>query len=395
MGTERDELQKQISQELKEIQREIEIVDEELATQNTALKHLENLTAEEREDYSEEMVDKYYHSISAKILKLESEREVLEEKLEAKKAELTEHVTGKMEAFHKQITEAEDSAYKASAREEYQARVIRVAKKMIFESYQSSDLQTNGINKLKNYDLLKAAVKWIVEEVMELTPEEYDCIWSNTLNTKACIDYAIRKLVNGADSKTNASTLFHQKKTLLKLVWPEHYAKHYSEPVPWDIFDAKGEVKSALIKAGKPKEFISATETEGREELSNGKFSSRKERKHNYNHGDEVDSLLYWAMSNVFQFIEIKTIDLFSSLANPKSCGWNKYGFVQIIAARKCYPSPLDFYMLNSPQEYQLAHLEEYMTARQKAGLKPVPALDVMYEAYMKSVRGDDDYDEI
>ena len=104
-----------------------------------------------------------------------------------------------------------------------------------------------------------------------------------------------------------------------------------------------------------------------------------------YNHGEEVDKIVYWAMSNVLPLFEMKTSELYLSLARPRSAGWSKCGFVKIIEARGCYPTPLDFYFWNSTPEYQLSHVDEYMTARRKAKLAPIAALDLIYEAYERS----------
>lgn len=74
------------------------------------------------------------------------------------------------------------------------------------------------------------------------------------------------------------------------------------------------------------------------------------------------------------------------SLAKPREAGWSKYGFVKVIEARGCYPTPLDFYFLNSPMEYQVDHIDEYIEARNQAKLPHVKALDMMYEAYQQSL---------
>ena len=259
-------------------------------------------------------------------------------------------------------------------------------KKIIFEEYQNGEIQTHGVNKQKNYTVLVDATRYIVEEIMGLTPAEYDAIYSSALNQKACIDYAVRKIVQGASPAINAEALFDAKKTLFRICWPDYYRENYKKPQPRDIFYAQGEIKSALIRAGRARLFNDATEGVGTEILQNGRFSSKKkERRRVYNHGEEVDKIVYWAMDAIFSQIEISTPDLFDSLAAPKKYGWDSCGFVDIIESRGCYPSPLDFYMLNSPQDYQLMHIDEFMAARQKAGLEKVEALNIIYEAYRRA----------
>ena len=262
-------------------------------------------------------------------------------------------------------------------------KVISTAKNLVFSNNQSSTVQTDGINnKIKNYNNLARGVKFIVEEVMGLTPREYDAIYSNKLNYQAHIDYAIRKIVDGADISVNKKTLFVSKQTLFAIVWPEYYNKNYGNPQPWQIFNAEGEIKSGFIRAGKPRSDKDQEEGVGREQLQNGNFSTKKKKKTATNHGDEVDKLLYWAMTNMLAPVEITTKQLFRSLANPKKYGWNKHGFVQIIQARKCYPSVLDFYFLNSPKAFQEDHLYEYYDAREEEGLPKEPALEILMRAY-------------
>ena len=266
------------------------------------------------------------------------------------------------------------------------SKVISAVKKIVFEEYQNGEIQTHGVNKQKNYAVLVEATRYIVEEIMGLTPAEYDAIYSAALNQKACIDYAARKIVQGASAAINAEALFDAKKTLFRICWPDYYRETYKKPQPRDIFYAQGEIKSALIRAGRVRLFNDATDGVGIDILQNGRFSTKKkERRRVYNHGDEVDKIVYWAMDAIFSQIEITTSDLFDSLANPKKHGWDSYGFTDIIEGRGCYPSPLDFYMLNSPQDYQLAHIEEYIAAREKAGLEEVKALTIIYEAYRRA----------
>lgn len=258
-------------------------------------------------------------------------------------------------------------------------KIICAAKKLIFEDYQSDDLDPEKTGKLSN---LQAAVKYIVEEVMELTPAEYDAIYSTALNQRTSLDHAIRKIVNYAPSSIHISANFDNKAILFKMCWPEYYEKHFVKPTPMEIFNATGEVKGNLIRAGRVKD-VPINEEEAKI-LNNGKFSTaKKERKRVYNHGKEVDKVVYQSMKSILPLFEMTTPELFLSLAKPRAAGWSKYGFVKVINARECYPTPLDFYMWNSSPEWQLEHIEEYMEARRKAKLEPIPAVEKIYTAYM------------
>ena len=265
-------------------------------------------------------------------------------------------------------------------------RYMEAVKNMLFDNQQSTTLQTDGKNK-KNIEQIKEAVKYIVEEVMLLTPREYDAIYSNSLNQKAHIDYAVRKIVETADMATNRKTLFVSKQTLFALVWPEYYNTHYKSPKPWKIFNATGEVKSGFIRAGKPRTEKDSEEGVGRKEKRNGEYADPKKKKAVMNHGVEVDRMVYWAMKEMFSLVEDLTDkQLFLALADPKGSGWGNYGFVKIIEARQCYASPLDFYMLNSPTEYQLEHIEDYFEAREEANLKHIYTLDKIRDAYEMAI---------
>jgi len=167
------------------------------------------------------------------------------------------------------------------------------------------------------------------------------------------------------------------------MCWPDYYKEHYSYPTAMEVFDCKGETKGNLIRAGRPKEYAEDAMEECRI-LNNGKFSTaKKDRKRAQNWGAEVDKVLYWSMNTILPTVfEMTTKELFTMLANPKATGLKNFGCVKVIEARMCYQSPLDFYFLNSPVDYQRQHFEKYIAARKEAGLKNSKYLDIVCEAY-------------
>lgn len=234
-------------------------------------------------------------------------------------------------------------------------RIIRAAENLLFDECQAV---TNEMN-------FKEAVKYVIEEILELTPAEYDAIYSNRFNQMAHIDYAVRKIVEGASDDINRKTAFVSKQVLFATLWPNYYKLHYFPVRPMDVFNATGEIKSALIRNGKPRE------------------DDRPGRRDRIAHrADEVDAIVYWAMNEVFKSIEMPIKDLFLSLADPKKFGWRKLGFVRVIEARGCYPSPLDFYFMNSPLSFQKNHFQEYMDARKEAGLNTFKLLEKTLKVY-------------
>ncbi len=263
-------------------------------------------------------------------------------------------------------------------------------KNIIFKDTQSSNLDVNGASKLKNLEQIKTAFKYIIEEIMELTPAEYDAIYNTAFNQRSVLDHIIRKIVATAPYEVIKETLFDKKKTLFRVCWPEYYKTTYKTPTVYDIFNATGDIKNALSHAGAIKDTENKTL---KQQLNNGKFSTSKERKRNYNRGAEVDKILYDAMSQMLPLYEMTTPELYLCLAKPKEAGWSYFGFVKIIASRGCYPSPLDFYFWNSPQEYQWEHFEEYLEAREKAKLKKLPIIELFKKAYF--IKKENEYEYI
>lgn len=274
------------------------------------------------------------------------------------------------------------------------AHVMNTVKKIIFEENGAINTQMAGSGKYRNFDVLKDSIRYVVENILELTPEQFDAIYSTTLIKKTCLDHPIRRLVAAAPPEIAIETLFSSKKTLFRICWPDYYKEHYQEPKPWDIFDAQGETRSGLIHAGRIKKDKDEEEYAGAEMTSHGRFSTKQDKKRMYGHGADVDRIVYWAMKEVLAFFEMKTPELFLALAKPKESGFGKFGFVAIIEARECYQTPLDFFMMNSPLEYQLAHFDEYIEARDKAGIPHLPAIDLIYAAYKHTIGKDNNYSD-
>lgn len=260
-------------------------------------------------------------------------------------------------------------------------RIISAAKRLIFKDVASGELDTS---KKGNLDLLVAAVRYIVEEVMELTPREYDALYSVSFNQKGLLDHAIRKIVMLVPSNIRKETLFDNKLILFSVCWPEYYKEHFKKPTAYQIFYADGDIKSNLSRAGKPK--LIMNELEETRKLNNGDYSTaKKERKRVYTYGAEVDEVVFKAMWNMFGCMQISTRELFECLANPQKSGFNKIGCLKVIEKRECYPSALDFFMWNAPLDYQMEHVDEYMEVREDAGLEPLPILELRYNAHLNS----------
>lgn len=363
------------SEEEKSLQKQLNEIDDRIEVINEQIDNIDSTIARGKNNSG--AVDKYLSEEVFQDMQREHAKE--KERLELILKRLYEQRENVARQLQKYIVK------RVSKNSKNNNRYMEAVKNMLFDNQQSTTLQTDGKNK-KNIEQIKEAVKYIVEEVMLLTPREYDAIYSNSLNQKAHIDYAVRKIVETADMATNRKTLFVSKQTLFALVWPEYYNTHYKSPKPWKIFNATGEVKSGFIRAGKPRTEKDSEEGVGRKEKRNGEYADPK-KKAVMNHGVEVDRMVYWAMKEMFSLVEDLTDkQLFLALADPKGSGWGNYGFVKIIEARQCYASPLDFYMLNSPTEYQLEHIEDYFEAREEANLKHIYTLDKIRDAYEMAI---------
>lgn len=281
------------------------------------------------------------------------------------------------DSIETQVNEKLNSFKESNANNQY----LTVVKKIVFQEYQSSELNTTGQNQYQNYELLKKAIKYVIEELMELTPAQYDAIYSTKLNQDSGLQHAIRKLIDGAPTSVTRETIFSAKKTIFKLLWPEYYEKHFPKPTPMEVFDAKGDVKAGLLRAGRIKIEKSKEELVGAEILKNGKFSTKTNKKKygvTYNHGAEVDRIVYQSMKSIFSIFELTTEELFYALAHNK---FKSFGCMKIIASRGCYYSPLDFYMFNAPKEWQLEHIDQFMKIRKEANLPKIEYLNRVYAA--------------
>ena len=159
------------------------------------------------------------------------------------KGQLTEAAISKAQSFRTESTGKSNTG-----------KIICAAKRILFEDNQAEDLNFSNGSKHTKMKLMQDAVKYLVEEVMELTPAEYDAIYSTNLNQKTTLHHAIRKIANSASPSILRETLFDSKKILFRTCWPEYYAEHYKSPKAMDIFNCTGEIKGSLIRASIIKE---------------------------------------------------------------------------------------------------------------------------------------------
>lgn len=236
--------------------------------------------------------------------------------------------------------------------------ILNKVKKICFGETQATSIQNaRGIPNQSKDSLIKP-YRYIVQNIMGLTPAEYDAIFSTALNQACGLSYAERIIVENAPESIKQRAMFNQKAIFFLCVFPEYWESTHPDYKPGDVFFAKGDIKASLIRASK----------------KNGKT---------------VDKILYWSFSRVLPVFKFNTRDMFIVLANPVKAKFNHYPILNIYNKYRalCYPSLLDFYFLNSPVEFQREHVEEYMEVREMTGLPQVPILDAMFKNFDKYER--------
>lgn len=227
------------------------------------------------------------------------------------------------------------------------------------------------------------AIKNIVENVLGLTPEEYDAVYNTAFNKKHGLEHILRNLAEAAPLSIVQKTLFDNKATIFALCWQDTYEDIFPKYTAMSVFNAKGEVKGNLIRAGVPRD-ISEDGSGQKVITKTGKISTAKTetKKKKANHGVEVDKICYHAMEQILPIYNMSLPDMFAVLANPKKTGFSNFGITKIIEARECYPSLLDFYMWNSPHDFQWEHFDDYIKAREDAHLPHLAIIDAFKDAY-------------
>lgn len=241
--------------------------------------------------------------------------------------------------------------------------VVKTARKMMLS--ENGAVSKKGIVRVQDWC---NAVRFIVEYILELTPAEYDSLYNAKFNASVSLSYTIKRIVEECPSWIRKECMFSQKKILLRMCWPEYYKEHYPPLSEWEILQADSDMRGDLKHAG------------------NGQKTSFSHTKH----VDEVNEILYNAINKTWPIMFGGTVrDMFTALANPKESGIHRLGAINIIMDRKEYPSPLDFYFLQSPAEFQARHLHEYLQVREASGLAPVKTLSIISNMYGLSYDAD------
>ena len=210
--------------------------------------------------------------------------------------------------------------------------------------------------------------RYYISEILNISVAEYDAIFSDDVNKQLGLRSIINKINSTATDKELVDGWFNSKKTLLRICYPEYYKEHYPQDIrSFDIFRASGELARDLKRIGKSKMVCS-----GARYQNNGKL---------------IDELVYDSMKRNLPSIGFSsTKEMFEALANPKKWKMNNLGFVKIIEQRNAYPTPLDFYFLNSPIDYQYEHFKEYLDARAtNPNIPHMQVLDILQDVLQET----------
>lgn len=223
-------------------------------------------------------------------------------------------------------------------------------------------------SKLKGqkYEDLCASVKYIVEDVMKISPATFYNTYDTNFMKQHKMYPGITNLIELTPPEIQKECCFNHKDIVFRNVWPDFYEKNLANSVtPHDILYAtnkkKDMFKSNIMRAGKVDTII------------------KKDKGTKF--GDLVDEMLFEAIDK----------ELFS---NSKICSSIPDAFYVLgemsrpskkddqnggndIALSRGYKSILDFFYLNLPPDIQEANGLKYLETRKKVNLAPEPVLEI------------------
>lgn len=249
-----------------------------------------------------------------------------------------------------------------------QQRVTTRARKLLI-----NDRSIKGDNQSKTEAIL--TLKMILEQIYEISVEELDALFDTMWCHKYRLDYAVDKVTSFADRRILRECAYNKKNIIIRMCYPEYYKEHYQPPTDFEIFFMKdSRMKSDLV--------INST-------LSNvydkdGNVDNSKKKNKAYSNGPDIDEWIYNAFNNVWNIMfQASTVEMFVALANYKKNFLGSYAkCLDIIMKRGIYPSPLDWYMWNSPEEFQVKYFTTYMNVRKEAGLPELDYLNCLEQAF-------------
>lgn len=223
-------------------------------------------------------------------------------------------------------------------------------------------------SKLKGqkYEDLCATIKYIVEDVMKISPATFYNTYDTAFMKQHKMYPGIMSLIDQTPPEIHKECYFNHKDIVFRNVWPDFYEKNIANSVtPHDILYAtnkkKDMFKSNIIRAGKVDTII------------------KKDKGTKF--GDLVDEMLFDAIQAEL-FVESRMCStipeafyVLGELSKPSKKEETNGG--NDIAMSRGYKSILDFFYLNLPSAMQERFGVAYLDARKEAGLEQEPVLEI------------------
>lgn len=219
---------------------------------------------------------------------------------------------------------------------------------------------------------LSEAIRYIVVEIMDITPQTFYNIYDTNFLKKHKIYSAVTQLIDNAPDEIQAECCFNHKDILFRCLWKDFYDKNLAGSVTaHDILYAdnskKDMFKSNIVRAGQVKNIVK-------------KDKAAK-------HGALVDEILFNAIAEEM-FINSHLCstyhDCFYVLGELSKKEEQNGG--NDIAISRGYKSILDFFYLNLPCEMQEQYGLEYLEARKASGLTPEPVIEIAILTRLKEL---------
>lgn len=276
---------------------------------------------------------------------------------------------------------------KSTNSDEYKVITIALAKGILKNSFDGEKIQNNLYKKglIKNTNLTKRdinikVVRAIILDIIGLTPEQYYSIYSTKINRTLHIYPYAKEIIDSCSAEEKDAYGVDNKDIFFVLCFPE-FAKDridMGKKTTHDFLYCKGGFKSGLIKASKCNKIIIDKITSFEE------FEDLVFKMKNSKSGDLVDRRIFDALNDAFAASNYEDkAKILTMIANYKKffsdCNTEIAGFVDVVNARGCYQTPLDFYYANLSKDDRLDLFDTYYSLKEELG-QITPALELMKE---------------
>ena len=200
-------------------------------------------------------------------------------------------------------------------------------------------------------EILIKAFKYIISNVMQISPAEFNSIYSTETLKKNGLYPTVQKIIDAAPIDTKIDCAFDNKTILFKMVWNDTFS--FLKPSSLELFYTENNVKQSLKKAAGIKSVI-----------NNGYEEKITEMLLNIIKDVIFDEMHLQTTREIFEFLTEESSKFFDK-DKEETCA----GICEIIDELG-YPSLLDFYFFNLPKERQIENIIEYKYFR---GISLIP----------------------